>query len=77
MNRRSEGQKALVWLGFVAAAMVVLAAVITGAIRQGLQATPPAAASPSLSPTGPAPAPTPLPRPGVAPTGRLVLPADA
>ncbi len=75
MSRKSEGQKALAWLGFVALCMVALAAVLSGAIRQGLQQQPPAAASPALSPTSPSPAPA--PKPGVAPTGALFLPKDA
>jgi hypothetical protein len=68
---RSDGPWALVWMAFVAAAMLVLGAVVFSAVRHGMQGQPLPSASPSLSAPQPASPDAAPPRPGPRPTASL------
>jgi hypothetical protein len=67
---RSERQDALRWSLFLLIAVVVVAAVMAGAIR-GRFAPAMSGVQPALN-GGPSPSPSPLPKPGPAPPGTLL-----
>ncbi len=68
-HARGDAVGALLWLVFIATAVVAIATLISTAVLVRLQQIPSAALAPSLVSGHPSPAPPPLPKPGIAPTG--------